>query len=130
MTPTPLSSPQDRRSAARDAAARLANARARLADEAAERYASGRRLARRDCDRLEQIARLIVSAIDGFEREFDRLDVARDLCAYLGPDGRRVERAVWNGADLALSFAEAFEPALNPAACAVLVAAVRAESQG
>jgi hypothetical protein len=120
--------PIDSNAAREAAAARLVEARARLAEEAAERYAAGPRLARRDSDRLEQIARLIVGAVEDFEIEFDRLDVARDLCAYFAADGRRIERSAWRGRDIALSIAEVFEPVLNPAACAVLTAAVRTES--
>lgn len=113
----------------RDAAlARLLEARAEFREQTAERYASGARIAGRDSDRLELIAVELLAALDVLERRFDTLDAARDLCAYLGPDGLRIERAAWPRDALAAALAEVFEPVLHSSACAVLQAAVRLQA--
>jgi hypothetical protein len=109
---------------------RLLEARANFADWAEERYASGRPLAARDSERIEEIARRIAALIEDLEREFARLDVARDLCTYLGPAGARVERSQWNAERLAGGAAEVFEALLHPAACQVLAAAIALEIVG
>lgn len=126
LVPAPSTSPTR---SARDAAlARLLEARAVFRDETEARYASGGRLSARDCDRLERIGLRLVDMVDELQGEFDRLDVARDLCAYRGADGLRIERAGWPRADIAFALAEAFESVLHPTGCAVLQAALRLET--
>ena len=107
------------------AATSLQQARATFAENAEVAYSSGRRLADRDGDSLEEIAALIVETVDRLHPCFERLDVAADISAYAGPNGRRFARATWERKALALAFAEALQSQLGDDAFAVLAAAVR-----
>jgi len=112
----------------RDCLTALVDARAELAETAAAAYACGRSQAEADCDRLEQIASHLLAFLDDVEPSFQRLAIARDVCAYLGPTGRRFERSRWDRAALALLLGEGFQEILSEKALAVLLAALRLES--
>lgn len=111
-------------------ALRRASERARrtLQDEAEATTLDGHIAAARDADRLDVIATRLVCLIDEVERDFDRLDVARDGVTALGPNGQRRCRAPWPRGLLCALVAETFDPVLSPGGMAVLAAAVQAEA--
>ena len=124
------SAAEDRRAAADAALAALHAARARFVEHAAGIYVSGAEAALGDCDRLEEIADQLITAIDRLRPAFDRLDVARDLALYRGATLNRARSAYDAGrlADLAAEVLS--EQILCGPAAAVLAAAVRRNTAG